>query len=61
LRLKHMLEGREQLLVERLVLALQVEHGNGLGGRGFSSGGVGLVLHGTMLPAVAGTARQDET
>ena len=34
LRLQHMAEGCEQFLVERLVLALEVEHGNGLGAAG---------------------------
>jgi len=31
LRLKHMAERLQQFLVERTVLALEVQHGNGLG------------------------------
>ena len=61
LRIKHMPDGCEQLLMERPVLALEVEHGNGLGGSGFGGGGVGLVLHEAILAAGAGTAWQDKT
>jgi hypothetical protein len=46
LGLKHMLDGRQQLPVHRLVLAFQIKHGHGLDGtvgRGCS------LLHGDIL------------
>ncbi len=52
LRLKHMPEGFQQFLVERLVLALQVEHGYGLGvgwvARAESSAGMAVSCTGTF-------------
>ena len=49
LRLKYMPERLQQLLVERLVLALEVQHGHGLGGLAAGlRGGVRSVLHTAM-------------
>ena len=46
LRLKHMAHRLQQFLVQGLVLALQVEHGNGLGGLVAGlRGGIRCVLH----------------
>ena len=61
LRLKHMPQGLQQFLVERLVLALQIEHGHGHG-TGWLPGlecavGIGGVLHANILPADSDAAR----
>ena len=56
LRLKHMVDGCEQFLVEGLVLALEVEHGDGhwrgLGGLGGIPGRDWAVLHADILPTM---------
>ena len=55
LRLQYMLEGLEQFLVERLVLALEVQHGHGL--RSWSGlCGAGGLLARNMVAAVRGSA-----
>ena len=54
LRLKHMIDGSQQFLVEGLVLAFEVEHGDGRGRGGCGLGGISgrnwAVLHGDILP-----------
>ncbi len=54
LRLEYMPEGIQQLLVERLVLALEVQHGDGLVCRSRIYRRVGGLSHLTMVSA-AGT------
>jgi hypothetical protein len=49
LRLKYMPDGFKQFLVERLVLALEVQHGHGLDGVGGTLGRDCGVFHAVIL------------
>ena len=57
LRLKHMTQGFTQLGQQRRILALQVEHGYGDGGRGRRR----LAFHPTIVPAACAVERWRQT
>jgi len=60
LRLKYVVHGFQQFLVKRAVLALEVQHGHGLGGLGGMQRRLACVFHVTMVPASESGASHGE-
>jgi hypothetical protein len=56
LRLKNMLDGIQQLLVQGAVLAFEVQHGHRLSGWGVTRQRGGSIFHETMVPAAQASA-----